>query len=88
MKLPRGLPKYLKDEQIEILFNNLKGHRDRAMFMVMLRCGLRVEEVAHLSLGDIDLNAECCSSKMVRVPRIVWSTSATMLFILFWIIFG
>jgi site-specific recombinase XerD len=23
--------------------------------MVMLRCGLRVEEVAHLSLGDIDL---------------------------------
>jgi site-specific recombinase XerC len=55
MKLPRGLPKHLKDEQIEILFNNLKGCRDRAMFMVMLRCGLRVEEVAHLSLGDIDL---------------------------------
>jgi len=55
MKLPRGLPKHLKDEQIEILFNHLKGHRDRAMFMVMLRCGLRVEEVAHLSLGDIDL---------------------------------
>jgi len=55
MKLPRGLPKHLKDEQIEILFNHLKGCRDRAMFMVMLRCGLRVEEVAHLSLGDIDL---------------------------------
>ena len=55
MKLPRGLPKHLKDEQIEILFNHLKGCRDRAMFIVMLRCGLRVEEVAHLSLGDIDL---------------------------------
>jgi site-specific recombinase XerD len=55
MKLPRGLPKHLKDEQIEILFNHLKGCRDRAMFMVMLRCGLRVEEVAHLALGDIDL---------------------------------
>lgn len=55
MNLPRGLPKHLKDEQIEILFNHLKGCRDRAMFMVMLRCGLRVEEVAHLSLGDIDL---------------------------------
>lgn len=55
MKLPRGLPKHLKDEQIEILFNHLKGFRDRAMFMLMLRCGLRVEEVAHLSLGDIDL---------------------------------
>ena len=55
MKLPRGLPKHLKDEQIEIFFNSLKGCRDRAMFMIMLRCGLRVEEVAHLAIGDIDL---------------------------------
>jgi len=55
MKLPRGLPKHLNDEHIEILFTNLKGPRDRAMFMIMLRCGLRVEEVAHLSLGNIDL---------------------------------
>ena len=55
MKLPRGLPKHLKEEQIKILFENLKGPRDRAMFMIMLRCGLRVEEVAHLSLGSIDL---------------------------------
>jgi site-specific recombinase XerD len=54
MKLPRGLPKHLKEEQIETLFKNLKGPRDRAMFMIMLRCGLRVEEVAHLSLGNID----------------------------------
>jgi site-specific recombinase XerD len=55
MKLPRGLPRHLNDEQIEILFKHLKGQRDRAMFMIMLRCGLRVEEVAHLSLGNIDL---------------------------------
>jgi site-specific recombinase XerD len=55
MKLPRGLPKHLNEEHIELLFKNLKGPRDRAMFMIMLRCGLRVEEVAHLSLGNIDL---------------------------------
>jgi site-specific recombinase XerD len=55
MKLPRGLPRHLKDAQIDILFVNLKGRRDRAMFTLMLRCGLRVEEVAHLALGDIDL---------------------------------
>jgi site-specific recombinase XerD len=55
MKLPRGLPKHLNDERIEILFGNVKGPRDRAMFMLMLRCGLRVEEVAHLFLGNIDL---------------------------------
>jgi len=55
MKLPRGLPKHLRDEHIEILFKNLKGRRDQAMFTLMLRCGLRVEEVAHLSLSHIDL---------------------------------
>jgi len=55
MKLPRSLPKHLKDEQIERLFRNMKGRRDHAMFTLMLRCGLRVEEVAHLSLGNIDL---------------------------------
>jgi site-specific recombinase XerD len=55
MKLPRSLPKHLKDEQIESLFRNMKGRRDHAMFTLMLRCGLRVEEVAHLSLGNIDL---------------------------------
>lgn len=55
MKLPRGLPKHLKEDQIERLFQNLKGRRDHAMFILMLRCGLRVEEVAHLSLGNIDL---------------------------------
>ena len=56
MKLPRGLPKHLKDEQVAAFFKNLKGQRDRAMFTLMLRCGLRVEEVAHLALGDIELN--------------------------------
>ena len=55
MRLPRGLPRHLREEQIEILFRNIKGYRDKAMFTLMLRCGLRVEEVAHLSLGDIDL---------------------------------
>ena len=55
MKLPRSLPRHLKGEQIEILFKNLKGPRDRAMFTLMLRCGLRVEEVAHLVLGNMDL---------------------------------
>jgi site-specific recombinase XerD len=31
------------------------SRRDRAMFMLMLRCGLRVQEVAHLTMASIDL---------------------------------
>jgi site-specific recombinase XerC len=37
------------------LFNAIKGKRDAAMFKLMLRCGLRVEEVAHLTMDAIDL---------------------------------
>jgi site-specific recombinase XerD len=55
LRLARPLPRYLKDEEVTRFFQILKGLRDRAIFMLMLRCGLRVEEVAHLRLQDLDL---------------------------------
>ena len=58
MKLPRSLPKHLQDEQVAVLFKSVKGYRDRALFTLMLRCGLRVEEVAHLTLGHIHLKRQ------------------------------
>jgi site-specific recombinase XerD len=53
-KMSRPLPRYLRDEQVDRFFNVVKGIRDRAMFMLMLRCGLRVEEVANLTMSVID----------------------------------
>ena len=55
VRLPSPLPRFLLNEEIEILFHETKNLRDEAMFRLMLRCGLRVEEVAHLTLGAIDL---------------------------------
>jgi site-specific recombinase XerD len=55
LRLARPLPRYLKDEEVTKLFRSIRGLRDHAMFMLMLRCGLRVEEVAHLRLQDVDL---------------------------------
>ena len=55
LRLPRPLPRHLRDEQIPELFNEIRHPRDRALFFVMLRCGLRVEEVANLTLGALDL---------------------------------
>jgi site-specific recombinase XerD len=54
LRMSGPLPRHLKDEQVDAFFNAIKGPRDRAMFMVMLRCGLRVEEVANLTLKVID----------------------------------
>jgi site-specific recombinase XerD len=54
-KMSRPLPRHLRDEQVEVFFDAIKGQRDKAMFMLMLRCGLRVEEVANLTIGVIDV---------------------------------
>ena len=56
LRLSNPLPRYIRDEDIQVLFNVVKNKRDRAMFMLMLRCGLRVEEVAKLTLAALDLN--------------------------------
>jgi site-specific recombinase XerD len=55
IRLPKPLPRHLKDDQVEKLIAVIKDPRDRAMFILMLRCGLRVEEVSHLTVDAIDL---------------------------------
>ena len=55
LRLSKPLPRYLRDEDVPRLFNVISSKRDRAMFMLMLRCGLRVEEVAKLTMAALDL---------------------------------
>ena len=54
IRLPKPLPKNLKSTQTGALFAVITDPRDKAMFMLMLRCGLRVEEVAGLTVDAID----------------------------------
>ncbi len=54
LRISQPLPKHLKDQEVSRFFDAIKNRRDRAMFMLMLRCGLRVEEVANLTLAAID----------------------------------
>lgn len=55
LRVPKPLPRALRQDQVDRLFDVIESKRDWAMFRLMLRCGLRVEEVAHLTLGDIDI---------------------------------
>jgi site-specific recombinase XerD len=55
LRLAQPLPRHLRDHEVILLFNVIKSKRDRAMFMLMLRCGLRVAEVADLTVEAVDL---------------------------------
>ncbi|MFN2128630.1 MAG: tyrosine-type recombinase/integrase [Anaerolineales bacterium] len=55
LRMPSPLPKHLRDEEVVLLFDSIKKLRDEAMFRIMLRCGLRVDEVANLYISDLDL---------------------------------
>jgi site-specific recombinase XerD len=54
IRLPKPLPRHLKDDQVGRLFRLITDLRDRPMFLLMLRCGLRVEEVARLTVDAIE----------------------------------
>lgn len=54
LRVPSPLPRHLNDRDVERFFQYVTKPRDKAMFMLMLRCGLRVEEVAQLTLDAID----------------------------------
>ncbi len=53
--LGKRLPRYVRDEDLARLFAVIDSRRDRAMFLLMLRCGLRVGEVRNLSMNDLYL---------------------------------
>jgi site-specific recombinase XerD len=61
LREPQRLPKPVQEEALGTFFAAIEAEtafrtRDRAMFLLMLRCGLRIGEVAGLLLADLYLN--------------------------------
>ena len=54
LRMSKPLPRFLRDDQVRRLFEQIDDPRDLAIFKLMLRCGLRVEEVAKLTLSAMD----------------------------------
>lgn len=50
----RRLPRPMREADVAVFLAHLKTPRDRAVFLLMLRTGLRVGEVSRLQVRDID----------------------------------
>lgn len=58
LREPQRLPRPVQHEEVEKFFAVISDARDRAMFVLMLRCGLRIAEVANLKLADLYLDED------------------------------
>jgi site-specific recombinase XerD len=63
LKEPQRLPRPVQPDDLLKFFAVITDARDRAMFVLMLRCGLRISEVASLQLADLYLDE--------NLPRLV-----------------
>ncbi len=52
----QGLPRPVAEADLQRFFAVIPDARDRAMFLLMLRCGLRIAEVAQMRLSDLYLD--------------------------------
>ena len=84
------LPRDVNDATVEQLFSVIDKSRDRAMFTLMVRAGLRVGEVVNLKLDDVQ---ESSNSTLTRLrvcgkgekERIVWLTVEAMYQVQSWL---
>ena len=53
-KRPKSLPSVLSQEEVLRLLNAARPGRDRLLLQIAYGCGLRLSELAHLQVGDID----------------------------------
>lgn len=56
LREPQRLPRPMQEQDLRRFFAVVENLRDRAMFVLMLRCGLRISEVANLQLADLYLD--------------------------------
>jgi site-specific recombinase XerD len=56
LREPQRLPRPVQEENLRLFFGIIQDARDKAMFTLMLRCGLRIGEVAGLKISNLYLN--------------------------------
>jgi site-specific recombinase XerD len=78
--LPKPLPRFLKEQELRILLSHISNKRDLAICMLMLRCGLRVGEVANLTFPAVDFERQSIVvlNGKFRKDRVVYMSDDTI----------
>jgi site-specific recombinase XerD len=74
LQTPTTLPKPLAEADLVAFFKVIDSIRDRLLFLLMLRCGLRVSEACSLTWNDVDLQGSSLriNNGKGQVDRVVY----------------
>jgi integrase/recombinase XerD len=75
IKVPDSLPRAIEPEDVKALLAVIETTRDRAMILVLLRTGMRIGELLHTTVADLNLREkriEIVEAQKNRVGRVVY----------------
>ncbi len=75
VKVPEALPKAIEPENIKALLAAIDHVRDRAMFLMLLRTGMRIGELLDLKISEVNLREKkviIYEAQKTRVGRVVY----------------
>ncbi len=75
-KIVKQVPQNLSESDVEILLNapniaTASGKRDKAMFELLYATGIKVSEMVHLTVGDINLQYNILTCSNAKKQRVV-----------------
>jgi site-specific recombinase XerD len=84
------LPQDINDKAVSELFKVIEDVRDRAMFTLMINCGMRVGEVVKLNVSDVEKLEENILTRLTihgkgHKERTAWLTVETMVRVTQWL---
>ena len=88
LKLPDRLPRAIDQQHLDQLLGAIDDCRDRALILLLLRSGMRIDELLNCKLQDIDLNEQkilIYQSDKTAVGRAVYYSTDAQQALLAWL---
>jgi len=90
LKMPDRLPRAIDPQDVTLLLSVINAVRDRAMILLLLRTGMRIGELLHCKVDDVDLNQQrilIYQSDKTSVGRVVYFSGDAQEALLAWLKF-